>query len=322
MPEPEQLDMLSNDVVVVKLDDEVKTGDDAVKDLALQYKELEAKASEQEAARVAAEQREATARLDAAQARMEVDRARTQTSAANLDTITTALAASQTALDGAKRELRAALEAGDLDAQLEAQDKLTQARVDLRTYDEAKTTMEARAKTPSRPSDPVEAYVQGRSEKTAGWLRQHRDFVTDQRKNAKLNAAHHDAVAEGIAPDTPEYFTHVEQFVGIRKAENKEVTEGDNVQRPGAVQTRKPSGRTAAPVNSRGSGGAVADNNEVHLSPGEARAAVDGTLIWNYDDPSGQKKFKKGDVIGHQEMARRKKAMAASGLYDRTFETQ
>ena len=57
----------------------------------------------------------------------------------------------------------------------------------------------------------------------------------------------------------------------------------------------------------------------MRLSAGEARAATDGTIVWNYDDPSGQKRFKKGDPIGVEEFARRKQAMKAQGLYDRVF---
>lgn len=299
----------------------VKVGDDPVKDLAAQYKELEAKSAGETAAREAAEQREAAAQREATAARQEAATARSAATASNLDTVTTALAAAQTAAEAAKRDMRAAKEAGDLDAEMDAQDRLTTARIDVRTYDEAKANLEARAKAPpAKPSDPVEAYIQGRSEQTATWLRAHRDFVTDQRKNQKLTAAHHDAVAEGLSPDTADYFTHVEKFIGIRK-EEKEVTEGDNVQRPGAAK-RPAAARTVAPVNgSSGSGGAVG-GQEVRLSQGEAARATDGTLIWNYDDPSGQKRFKKGDPIGTQEMARRKLAMKASGQYDRSYEVQ
>lgn len=294
----------------------VKVGDDAVKDLAAQYKELEAKSAEQTAAREAAEQREAAAQREATAARQEAAQARTAATASNLDTITTALAASQSAVEAAKRDMRAAKEAGDLDAEMDAQDRLTTARIDTRTYDEAKANLEARAKAPpQKPSDPVEAYIQGRSEQTATWLRAHRDYVTDQRKNQKLTAAHHDAVAEGLSPDTADYFTHVEKFIGLRK----EVTEGDNVQRHGA---KRAAAAAVAPVNGSARTGGTVGGTEVRLSSSEAERAIDGTHVWNYDDPSGQKRFKKGEPIGVQEFARRKRAMTASGQYDRSYETQ
>jgi hypothetical protein len=45
------------------------------------------------------------------------------------------------------------------------------------------------------------------------------------------------------------------------------------------------------------------------------KSATDGTLVWNYNDPSGQNKFKKGDPIGTQEMARRKQSLSKAGRY-------
>ena len=49
----------------------------------------------------------------------------------------------------------------------------------------------------------------------------------------------------------------------------------------------------------------------------EAASATDGTLVWNYDDPSGKNQYKKGDPIGLAEMARRKHEGQKAGLYDR-----
>ena len=76
-----------------------------------------------------------------------------------------------------------------------------------------------------------------------------------------------------------------------------------------------------APVQASG-GGTSGGGTEVRLTRGEANAATDGTLVWNYDDPSGQKRFRKGDNIGIQEMARRKLEMSKQGLYDKSFVEQ
>ena len=73
-----------------------------------------------------------------------------------------------------------------------------------------------------------------------------------------------------------------------------------------------------APVQSS-PGGTNGGGPEVRLSRSEALAATDGTHTWNYDDPSGQKRFRKGDPIGVQEFARRKHEMTKQGLYDRTY---
>ena len=68
----------------------------------------------------------------------------------------------------------------------------------------------------------------------------------------------------------------------------------------------------AVSSNGNGQGGAP-----VTLTKREAASATDGTLVWNWDDPKG--KFKKGDPIGLQEMARRKVNGMKRGLYDRSF---
>lgn len=312
--------------VVVKTDGEAK--DPAIQDLIDQHKELEAKSKASDEAKREAEQRAAAARQEAEQARRDAAAARAAATSSNLDTITTSLTAAQEAAEAAQRDIELAISNGDAKAQAEAQRRLARAEALTLRYDEAKSDIEARAKRPpqtERPADPVEAYAQNRAPQTAAWIRSHPDYVTNQLKQHKLQAAHSLALAEGIEPDTPEYFESVETFLGMRKVEKKadadaEVTDGDNAQRPGAA--KKPAQRAVAPVaGSRGSGGAV-DRNEVRLSPGEAAAATDGTHTWNYDDPSGQKKFKKGDPIGVQEFARRKLALTKQGAYDRTYETQ
>ena len=73
-----------------------------------------------------------------------------------------------------------------------------------------------------------------------------------------------------------------------------------------------------APVQSS-AGGTSGGGPEIRLSPGEAQSATDGTLVWNYDDPSGKNRFKKGDPIGIQEMARRKHELQKQNAYDKSY---
>lgn len=307
--------------VVVKADITVK--DPAVNDLVTQYKELEAESERRKVAQQDANKRAAESAAEAARARQEAAAAKAAATDSNLDAVSTALTAAQNEIEAAKRDIKTAGEAGDFDAQSAAYARLAKASALELRYDEAKADIETRkAAKPepvARPSDPVEAYIQGRTEPTAAWLREHREFVTDPRKNAKLTGAHYDAVGDGLSPDTTEYFEHVEKFLGLRKADVP-VTDGDQVQRPGAI--KKPAARMAAPVNGSGGSGGATGGNEVRLSQREAAAATDGTHTWNYDDPSPQKKFKKGDVIGVQEFARRKLKLTEQGAYDRTYETQ
>lgn len=287
-------------VVEAEEKQEVKS-DNATADLVAQYKELEARSAENE-------RRRADAEAESARNRAEADAAKKQVATSQLDTVTTALNAAKADADQAKRDIRAAKDAGDVDAEIEAQDRLAQARADERRLDEARSDFEARAKAPPKPtprqqpSDPVEAYVQGRTEPTAKWLRAHPEFITDSRKQSKLTAAHFDAEGEGLSADTPAYFAHVEKFLGIGKTVEKAAEPQRRASAPVAPGSAVANGGTSTPV--------------VQLSKREADAAVDGTHTWNYNDPKG--KFKKGDAIGIQEFARRKREMQKQGLYDKT----
>jgi hypothetical protein len=117
-------------------------------------------------------------------------------------------------------------------------------------------------------------------------------------------------VAADIDPDTPEYFNHVETYLGLKMAEP---------QQPGQPKAPSPQRAPVAPVGQANGGSINGGAGEVRLSASEARAATDGTLVWNYDDTSPQKRYRKGDPIGIQEFARRKQKMQADGVYDRTY---
>jgi hypothetical protein len=112
----------------------------------------------------------------------------------------------------AAAEYRSALEAGDIDTQAAATARLAEIearRVRLLEHEQALHN------TPVVPADPVEAACAGRTAATANWLRAHPEHVRDPKKLAKLQSAHFDAEAEGLVPDTSEYFQHIERRVGI-----------------------------------------------------------------------------------------------------------
>lgn len=285
----------------------VEVKDPALQELVDQYKEATAREE-------AANRRAAQAEQEAARHRAEAEASKKQVANSQLDTVTTALNAAKADAEQAKRDIRVAKDAGDVDAEIEAQDRLAQARADERRLDEARTDLEYRSKQPAKreapPTDPVEAFVRGRTEPTANWLRAHADFIRDPRKQHKLTAAHYDAEGEGLVADTPEYFAHVEKFLGITKG-------SETVSKSAPTEASQVKPRASAPVapGSAVANGGSAGSPAVKMTKREADAAVDGTHVWNYDDPKG--KFKKGDPIGIQEFARRKLAMQKQGLYDR-----
>ena len=114
--------------------------------------------------------------------------------------IGTALTKAEMEVNEAAGEYRRGIEAGDIDTQTAAQARMAEIearRVRLREHEAALE------RSPLvQHADPVEALAATRTEPTAKWLREHRDWVTDPKKNAKLTSAHFDAVAEGLTPDT------------------------------------------------------------------------------------------------------------------------
>ena len=299
--------------------DTVKTEvkDPAMLELMSQYKELEtnsAKREQEQAERIQAAERET------AKHREEAETARKNQTNSHLDTITTAISASEQDADGAKQALRAAKQAGDIEAEIEASDRLSKARATLVRLDEAKQDIEARIKTPPKREqpvqlDPVEAFAKNRTAATASWIRAHPEYVRSEKGIRKLTAADAIAQAEDLVPDTVEYFARVEEYLGIKKSEERAPkaapTEASQVS---SQKVRSGAPPVAPGASVSGNGGGVPT---VQLTAREANAAQDGTLVYNFDDPNG--KFKKNQPIGLQEMARRKLSLQRSGQYDRTF---
>jgi hypothetical protein len=194
----------------------------------------------------------------------------------------------------AQAEYKEAVEAGDVDAQASAQSKMTEVearRVRLLEHEQAIRNR------PVAPADPVEAACVGRTEPTAKWLREHRDWVTDPKKNARLTSAHYDAEAEGLVPDTPEYFSHIEHKIGLN--DNRARESGDRAAARPQMNVNPNDPRTHVQ-----NGSAV-----VVMTKREKAAATDGTITWNYGP-------KRGQPIGITEFAKRKAAMHAEGRYN------
>lgn len=329
--EPHEGAVKVTDEQVVKIEAKPVERKAPVDDAVEQFK---ATADRERERRIAAERREATERERGQQLGRDVVAAREEVSEREFDSITAGLAAAQVESSAAETEYKVAFDAGDGAAMATAQRKLARAEAKSVRLDEAKAELEARRATKAEgregrverqpkqrqvvSSDPIDAYVAGRTEPTANWLRAHPEWITDPRKNAKLTSAHYSAQAEGIATDTDEYFEHVETFIGLKQAAGESKPNGAAANGAAKPRARTPAVAPGSHAGGAGNGG----GNEVRLTKGEATAATDGTHVWNYDDPSPQKRFRKGDPIGVQEFARRKLELTKQGAYDRSYVEQ
>lgn len=290
-----------------------KVSDDPVATLKSQLAERQAAldTANQQITTATAAATQATQR--ARQAEQEATDARTQVAQSQRTTVDSGIAAAKAEADAAEEAYKSAFEAGDASGVAKAQRRISRAETEMAMLEQAKgdmaaepTRKEVRTEAPRAADDPVESFIQSRTAPTQTWLRTHRDYLTDPKKNAKMQAAHFDAESEGIALDSPQYFEHIERFLGMKKdAGNGADQQQQSQRRPMAP---------VAPVTNSG-GGMSGEGSTVRLSKSEADAATDGTHQWNYDDPTGKGRFKKGDAIGIQEMARRKLAMTKQGRY-------
>jgi hypothetical protein len=331
---------MSDGDIVVEIEKETPIADDANKtgatmppenpaiaDLKAQHDELQAEKERERAAKEAAQRDANTARERAAAAERELETSRGEVAETRLGTVEQGLSAAQTEASAAEAAYAQAMTDGNFAEAAKQQRRMARAEAESVRLTEAKADLEAvkiqpreqrqqQVRQETQPSgDPVETFLSKCNPETAKWLRAHpedaRVLATQPGtpRAMKLNAAHSDALAEGIVYESPEYFAHVEKFLGPKVAAKPANGSGNGAQR------RTPSA-PVAPVGSDAGGSPLNGGNAVRLTAGEARAAQDGTLQWNYDDPSPQKRFKKGDPIGIQEMARRKQAMEKEGRYD------
>lgn len=298
-------------------------------DLAAQFASLKAEKEATDRAKAESDRRAAEAERRATEATKRATEAQTEALTGQAGAVDAGISAAQAEADAAEKEYKVAFESGDAAAAAKAQRVLARAEARIERLNEAKADLASRSERGPEPkteertdtaSDPFENYVRQFSQPTAEWLRSHRDWVTDSKKSQKLQEAHFNAVNSDLSPDTPEYFQHVEKFIGIRKDEPRKTNGNGNGH--DTTTRRRAAAPPAAPVHQSGGGVSGSSGTEVVLTRGEAAAAQDGTHVWNYDDPSPQKKFRKGDPIGVQEFARRKLELSRQGAYDRTYVEQ
>jgi hypothetical protein len=322
-----------DDEVVVHIDAETEkppaegdvkvTTEDPVAEAKAQFAKLEQERDAERARREQAEHIARAAHQTAESARREAESARSEIADSQLGGVSAGIAAAEAEATAAEQAYAAAMEAGNFAEAAKAQRRMSRAEAEGLRLTEAKNDIEARkverrieADTRPQPQpqqidDPVERLARQSTQRTADWIRAHPDWIRDQKKAAKLTAAHWNAVAEGITQDSDAYFDYVETSVGLRSSD-------------GVVPVKAHTRRVSPPVApvASGNSGASQGGQEVRLSKKEAEAATDGTHIWNYEDPTGQRRWKKGDPIGIQEFARRKAAMIKQGQYDRSYTEQ
>lgn len=234
-------------------DEEIKgTEDDRpVKEPDEGIEELRAKLKEEQERRLAAEARERKLAGDLTAKDGEVKQTNQQIVESAIDKL-------KTERDITKARYRAAREAGDIDAEIEANDqladvaaKLNQLELGLRAMKEQPTQETPRT---ARTGDPVEDLARGMEAeghaRSAEWIRKHPEYARDPDMYREMLAAHNLATGRRfkLTPNTDEYFAKVEEILGIDPATRHQPHTDDPPPANGHDQTSS----AAKPTRERG----------------------------------------------------------------------
>lgn len=163
---------------------------------------------------------------------VELSRERTDREDAEYNSVLTAIAAEQSTLEKAEADYAAAASVGDWAAAAKAQTAQARASARLDRLEDGKRSFDTRRESKGQQqtdqprqtsqADPVETQIRALDmpEDGKAWLRSHRDYLTDPRKNAKLQAAHFEAL--DVAPmGTPKYIEALEGVLGLRQQQTE-----------------------------------------------------------------------------------------------------
>ena len=208
-------------------------------------------------------------------ARMAAEReyaAKNEVTDTNLSLITNAISTTQQETAYLKTGYRDAMASGDYDKAAEIQQRMSDNAARLLQLENGKDALEKQARQApvyqQQPVDPVEALAGQLSPRSAAWIRSNPQFATDQRLFQKMIAAHNLALADGLTPDTDDYFATVEDALRIRRPEPVY----SDPMAEAATVTQKRSAPPAAPV-SRGGAGMGSNPNRVTLTAAEREMA-------------------------------------------------
>jgi hypothetical protein len=225
---------------------------------------------------------EKNARLDAerrAQAANEsAFKAAKEAKQADLQSVVSAIEMAKGRSEALKRAYSEAHSIGDSDKLAEIQEAMTinsRQMDDLKQGEKAlKKQIDQAEKQPIQSMAPtvdhVEQMAQAVTPRSAAWLRENKEALSNQRVINRMFRAHEDAVDDGIQPDTDEYFQYIESRIGINRSAQNSHQEDTPLSSASAPAPKRSAPPPAAPV-SRGTPRA----NVMQLTRAQADAARD-----------------------------------------------
>ena len=112
----------------------------------------------------------------------------------------------------AKKTLQQAIEAGDIDAQVEAQTALSRLAIDQQRHAESTQERELEKKNPTQET-PVPAPVKKVDPKAESWAENNPWFGVDEPMTYASFGLHRRLVSEGFDPNSDEYYTEIDKRI-------------------------------------------------------------------------------------------------------------
>lgn len=254
----------------------VKQQDDNAEELKRQLEALRKSesAARQQAQQAAAERDQA---IRYAQERnVALSQSQKETVNSRLDSINSGLAAADNAIEEAKNAFRMASVEQDIDAQVAAQERLAEAKANKVNLMNGKTALERAIQAEQERVKTQQQQPQGDAldrtnlpQTAKNWLRAHPEYMTDHRKNAKIQSLHWDVLDEGHEPFSHAYYESLETHLGLRAKPRQEAAEDD-------AEEAQPARRSvvSAPVSREApSSSGARSNSPIRLTAAQREAA-------------------------------------------------
>lgn len=185
---------------------------------------------------------------------------------AHESSIENAINAAKTDLDSIKKQLKQARVSGDVDAEIDLEERLADAKYQFNAAEWEKKNLAAQKSERERVSKIEQANAQQPkpgtySPKTQEWITKHPRFTADDEYNAAAIASHTVALRKGYQPDSDAYF----EFINGRLA--KQFADEEPPPRQSQSQS------TAAPPSRTTSTSRMASNGKIRLTSDQIEAA-------------------------------------------------
>lgn len=173
-----------------------------------------------------------------------------ESSQAQYDAIINAIEATKAEAETAERDLEAAENNMDAKLKADAYRRMARAEANLTRLEDGRVAFEARMEEmrnqprpqpqQAKPVDQFETAISALPENMKTWMRAHPEYMTDRRKNDKIQASHWDVVQEGHAFGSREYVESLERHLGLSERRGESDEDGEPVKQRAQIVTQAP----------------------------------------------------------------------------------